>query len=368
MRKRLAKLTVSVIAVFSVFLSTAYAASLSDLMYSAFEPVGKCLYVYGGGWNEPDTGAGPEALKKGVSESWTAFYDSNSSAYDYTKTRYRIHDGLDCTGYVGWCMYQLFENAYAENGYVFPANGMARQYAAIFNGDFTEKQHVVSRECGDILSSSGHAFIVVGECRDKSVVLLHAAPPAVSLCGTPTPDGNADSEAVRLAGFYMNTFFPECSERYPDRCVGKTYLTNFDRMSWNSDVLTDPDGYRTMSAEELLNDLFFVTKIYINGERAAKDQPIYNMDSSLYVPLRTVSEKLGATVRWEDGRITVTRGEVTAVFFIDSDRATVNGKKRDLGHNVFLSDNTTYVPLRAVSELFGCSVRWDPVKSAAYVD
>lgn len=100
-----------------------------------FEPVGKCLYVYGGGWNEPDTGAGPEALKKGVSESWTAFYDSNSSAYDYTKTRYRIHDGLDCTGYVGWCMYQLFENAYAENGYVFPANEMARQYAAIFNGD-----------------------------------------------------------------------------------------------------------------------------------------------------------------------------------------------------------------------------------------
>ena len=172
------------------------AASVSELMGVAIEPIGKCLYVYGGGWNEPDTGAGKEALQKGLGKNWESFYNSNDYKYDYNTTRYRIHDGLDCTGYVGWSAYLLFENKYSKEGYVFLAKEMAKKYADIFDGTFVPKAEITKRRCGDIMSSNGHAYIVVGECPDKSVVLLHASPPAISLCGTTTPDGNRQSDAI----------------------------------------------------------------------------------------------------------------------------------------------------------------------------
>ncbi len=68
------------------------AVSVSDLMHYAFQPVGKCLYVYGGGWNEEDTVAGVEAMQKGVNENWISFYNKYDKNYDYKKTRYKIHD------------------------------------------------------------------------------------------------------------------------------------------------------------------------------------------------------------------------------------------------------------------------------------
>ena len=44
----------------------------------ATEPIGKCLYVYGGGWNEEDTAAGVEALSYGISPVWVDFYNKNN--------------------------------------------------------------------------------------------------------------------------------------------------------------------------------------------------------------------------------------------------------------------------------------------------
>ena len=57
-------------------------------------------------------------MTKGLSPQWEAFYNKNDSNYDFETTRYQIHDGLDCTGYVGWVMYPLFGDKYSDSGKV----------------------------------------------------------------------------------------------------------------------------------------------------------------------------------------------------------------------------------------------------------
>lgn len=261
-------MSLSVKAVSSLLLSLATAVGLlfpapcstvtvKDELLAGLEPVGKCLYVYGGGWNEEDTGAGTEAVTKGVSPQWEKFYNENDSGYDFETTRYQIHDGLDCTGYVGWVMYQLFGDKYSSSGYVFPSSAVARNYASLFGSTVIPREEIVTRKSGDIMATRGHVYIVVGQCDDGSVVILHASVPSVSLAGTADKDGNPDSKAARLAKQYMETYFPEEAAKYQNYLRDNPdYLNNYDEIVWNDSVLSDPDHYRDMSAEEILKDLF----------------------------------------------------------------------------------------------------------------
>ena len=76
--------------------------TLANLLVTAKAPLGSTMYIWGGGWNEEDTAAGEEATSIGVSARWAEFAALQGATYDYNTTRYQIHDGLDCSGYVGW--------------------------------------------------------------------------------------------------------------------------------------------------------------------------------------------------------------------------------------------------------------------------
>ena len=55
----------------------------TTFLKNALKPVGQTLYIYGGGWNEAQTGSGTEALTLGLSKEWKSFYDSQDSSYNY---------------------------------------------------------------------------------------------------------------------------------------------------------------------------------------------------------------------------------------------------------------------------------------------
>ena len=57
--------------------------TLQEFLKIAMEPVGQTMYVWGGGWNEEDTGAGIEATTLGLSSQWKIFFEQQSSNYDY---------------------------------------------------------------------------------------------------------------------------------------------------------------------------------------------------------------------------------------------------------------------------------------------
>lgn len=42
----------------------------TTFLKNALKPVGQTLYIYGGGWNEAQTGSGTEALTLGLSKEW----------------------------------------------------------------------------------------------------------------------------------------------------------------------------------------------------------------------------------------------------------------------------------------------------------
>lgn len=239
-------------------------STIKNFLRTAIAPIGNTMYVWGGGWNKADTAAGKEAKQTGLSENWREFAKNKKSGYDYRNYRYLIHKGLDCSGYVGWCIYNVNHAENGKKGYVYSASKQAEKFAKMGFGKYITTDKVKDYKPGDIMSSTcsccGHVWIVVGQCSDGSVVLAHASPPGVQLSGTVTPSGNTNSEAVKLAKKYMKKYYPGWYGKYPEVSKGSTYLSHYGQMRWTTKgvgcVLQDPDGYQDMSAEEVLEDLY----------------------------------------------------------------------------------------------------------------
>lgn len=234
-------------------------STLKKLLQTALQPVGSTMYVWGGGWNKEDTGAGKEARTIGVSPQWEKFFKKQTSSYDYRNTRYQISNGLDCSGYVGWCIYNILNTKNGKKGYVMLAQKMAQNFASRGWGSYKASYLVSDYRAGDIMSSGSHVWIVLGQCGDGSVVIMHSSPPGVQLAGTPDKKGRANSEAVQLAAYYMKTYYPAWYKKFPNCARDGSYLTKYGQMRWDvsgKSVMTDPDGYRNMSASQILKNLF----------------------------------------------------------------------------------------------------------------
>lgn len=229
--------------------------SILDFLRIAVQPVGTTMYVWGGGWNEEDTGAGIEAVTLGVSPRWAEFAAQQGSGYDMNDTRYQIHDGLDCSGYVGWAMYNVLETENDRPGYVMASTKMAKAYADMGLGTYIPASEIIDWKAGDIMSMQGHVWIVVGQCGDGSVLFLHASPPGVMFSGTKNADGS-ESEATQLAEQIMKDQFPDWYARFPDSARPYSYLTDSSAMRWSTDVLSDYEGLREMTAEEVAAMIF----------------------------------------------------------------------------------------------------------------
>jgi len=78
------------------------------------------------------------------------------------------------------------------------------------------------------------------------------------------------------------------------------------------------------------------------------------------VPVRFVSEKLGAQVTWNAQKQTVImqQGSKIISLKIGEKKALVAGKTITFDAKAVLKDNRTFVPLRFVSESFGAKVQW----------
>lgn len=229
--------------------------SILDFLRIATQPVGQTMYVWGGGWNEEDTSAGIEAVTLGLPPRWAEFAAAQDSSYNYKNTRYQIHDGLDCSGYVGWAVYNALEAESGNPGYVCKASIMAQTLADRGLGDYIPAADMTRWLPGDIMSMKGHVWITVGMCADGSVLLLHASPPGVMFSGTLLPDGN-ESQASALAAQIMQEQFPDWYSRYPRCARSHSYLTDSSAMRWSTEILTDTEGIRNMTAEEVVNLIF----------------------------------------------------------------------------------------------------------------
>lgn len=98
--------------------------------------------------------------------------------------------------------------------------------------------------------------------------------------------------------------------------------------------------------------------VVVNGEQVGFDQPPLERSGRVFVPLRGVFERLGASVVYDNGVINATGRGHTVSLHIGSTNAIVDGSQQFLDVAPFLVGSRTLIPLRFVSQALGASVDW----------
>ncbi len=102
--------------------------------------------------------------------------------------------------------------------------------------------------------------------------------------------------------------------------------------------------------------------VNLNGERIRMDDclPYIKNDRTL-VPMRAIFEALGAEVSWDDTTKTAVgvKDGVEVKITIGENVLYKNGEAIELDAPAEITNDRTMVPVRAISEAFGCTVNWD---------
>lgn len=281
--------------------------TLLNFIKTSLMPVGTTLYVYGGGWDWQDEGSAIQARTLGVSADWVKFFNEQDENYTFRdkddnvelrdpKTSYYpfgayneyYYAGLDCSGFVGWTIYNTVETQSGRDGYVCSSTRMAGKLADRGWGDFSQELMSPSENgdqpnmisatgempClkpGDVVSIKGHVWISLGTCEDGSILIVHSTNGHMSRTGQPGGGVaigaiglSEDCEAYKLADAYMSKYYKEWYRRYPARlCNPETYLKIeggvAGRFTWDTSSengLSDEENVQDMSPAEVLKLCF----------------------------------------------------------------------------------------------------------------
>lgn len=100
-------------------------------------------------------------------------------------------------------------------------------------------------------------------------------------------------------------------------------------------------------------------KILVAGKEIKPETPAYIENGRTMVPLRFISEALGEKIDWKADTKTVIVGDNKASLVIGEKEINANGKKIAIDSPAVIKDSRTFVPLRAISEILGAKVDWD---------
>jgi alpha-tubulin suppressor-like RCC1 family protein len=110
-------------------------------------------------------------------------------------------------------------------------------------------------------------------------------------------------------------------------------------------------------------------KVSINGELQVYDQPPVIEGGRTLVPLRGIFETLEAQVNWDGAtkKVTAVKQSKKVILQIGSNIAVINGKENELDVPAQILNGRTMVPLRFVSETLGAEVLWDGTTRTIFI-
>ena len=250
--------------------------TVKNLIKTALAPVGRTLYVYGGGWNWQDDGSSVAATSVGLFSDWAWQFEIKGADYEYdaadpTESYFPNggfnefwNAGLDCSGYLGWCVYNVLNDRNGGDGFVTASTSFASSLADRGLGTATAGTPVPTLENykpGDIVSIKGHVFMIIGVCTDGSVVIAHST---VTASRTGHEGGGVQisavgwtkaCEAYAIADRFMTENYPEWNARYEtDLKDPSVYFPGESGtvFTWSGSVLSDPDSIRSMLPDQVL--------------------------------------------------------------------------------------------------------------------
>ncbi|MFD1887151.1 copper amine oxidase N-terminal domain-containing protein [Paenibacillus wenxiniae] len=114
-------------------------------------------------------------------------------------------------------------------------------------------------------------------------------------------------------------------------------------------------------------------EVLLNARKMAfpDAKPFQDENSAVMVPIRFISEKLGAKVGYEQsgGKQTVTlkTDKHSVTLTVGSPTAVVDGESKTYDSKIIVKQQRTYVPLRLVSEGLGQTVDWDGLSKWVWI-
>jgi len=97
---------------------------------------------------------------------------------------------------------------------------------------------------------------------------------------------------------------------------------------------------------------------YVDGNIKTMDTKPVNLNGNVFVPIRAISESLGADIKWEPISKTVLINDIISLQ-IGNKEAFVGDKKVILNYAPFIDkNNRTLVPIRFIAEALNCKVDW----------
>ncbi|KAB2336685.1 L,D-transpeptidase family protein [Cytobacillus depressus] len=110
-------------------------------------------------------------------------------------------------------------------------------------------------------------------------------------------------------------------------------------------------------------------KVLVSGKELKLDVNPVIENNRVLIPMRTIFDELGAAVQWEHTSKTIvaTKNNQSIKLKIHSTQATKNGQFITLDTAPTIRQNTTFVPVRFVSEALGVEVKWDSNKRIVYL-
>ena len=110
-------------------------------------------------------------------------------------------------------------------------------------------------------------------------------------------------------------------------------------------------------------------KISVFGREIKNDVAPKIVNDRTMLPIRIVAESLGGTVTWngELQRVTIQKGADVILITIGADTAYVNGTAVKLDAAAFVENGRTYLPLRFVSETLGAQVVWNEAEKTVTI-
>lgn len=102
--------------------------------------------------------------------------------------------------------------------------------------------------------------------------------------------------------------------------------------------------------------------VQVNGQPTQLDVPPQLIDDTTYVPLRFIGNQLGAEIQWidEEKSVVYTTPHTKIQLWIDRNDVVINGKTLTMDKPPINQNGFSMVPLRFVSENLGAKVRYDP--------
>ncbi|MBQ2967328.1 MAG: hypothetical protein IJE10_04290 [Clostridia bacterium] len=178
-------------------------------------------------------------------------------------------------------------------------------------------------------------------------------------------------------------------QKYDLSVVAATAYAKFDMVCVTNDSVFKPVNSLTTLKDIVVGESYDASKVVadnsplpadpnrpnteiavnFNGEYMTFDVEPQLINDRTMVPLRAIFERLGCDVEWIDETQTVIakRNGRTVAVTIGSNEASVAGNPAYVDQPPVLIDSRTLVPLRFVSEAFGCGVEWENDSQTVFI-